>query len=189
MLGSGEVAAAHVIGIFTSGSEQGAAQVGVLLDEPGHLAAPKSKGVLPDQDLPVALVASADADRGNPALGSDLSCDITRHHFHHDAECPRRGQSRGVVEHPLGGLATSLHPIATQSVLALRGEADVTDDRDTTPGQLFDLRDHLDTPFEFYAVGASLLEEPNRGVIGLLRGALVGAEGKIADNHRAFHAP
>src|SRR3954453_12768388 len=72
VLGTGEGAGPHVLGVRLGSVEEYAGDVGVLLHEAGHLAGPQAERVLPDQDLAVGLVAGPDADGGDAELARDL---------------------------------------------------------------------------------------------------------------------
>src|SRR5580693_10060402 len=61
----GVVLAGDLGDVAVRGVEQGAADVGVALDEPREAAGGQACHVLPDHDLGVAVRARADADRGN----------------------------------------------------------------------------------------------------------------------------
>src|SRR5690242_21340391 len=68
VLGPGEGPALDVLVEGPRGTQQLTVESGVLLDEGGHPARPPAERVGPDQHLPVALGAGADADRGDHQL-------------------------------------------------------------------------------------------------------------------------
>ena len=82
MLGPREGPGLHVVGVRAGRVEEDAVHVGVLLHELRHPAGAQAEGVLPDQHLPVAAGAGADADRGDADgsghLGRDVAGEVTR---------------------------------------------------------------------------------------------------------------
>ena len=167
--------------------EEYAAYVGVLLDEASHPSTTQAESVLPDQHLGVAVHTRADADRRDGQLLGHLPGDVARNHLHHHCEGPGGLDGPGVVEQPLAGVATALDAVAAEGVLALRREPDVRHHRHSTLAEQLDLRHHLAAALELDRVCPALLHEPDRRVVGLLGGALVGAERKITDHQRALH--
>ena len=125
----GKSRSAHVGRERLGGVAERAPQVGVVLDEAREGAPAEPGHVLPDQHLPVAVDARADADGGDHQLGGHPLGDVGGHHLQHDREGARVLQGQGGAHQLVTGVAAALHPVAPELVLALRREADVRHDR------------------------------------------------------------
>ena len=67
---------------------------------------------------------------GISQLGGDPLGDVGRDHLQHDREGTGLLQGEGVADDLVAGVPAALHAVATEPVLALRGEAEVRHDRD-----------------------------------------------------------
>ena len=115
-------------------------QVGVLLDKTLHLAASPDQACLA-KPVPARRRSgsSANADGRDLEFTGHLARQITRNHLQHHAEGSGVFDGVRIVQQPLRIIATTLHSIAAELVLALWGEPDVAHDGDAGVGDLADL--------------------------------------------------
>ncbi|MNV21835.1 hypothetical protein D3C71_1127810 [compost metagenome] len=164
---------------------QQGAHVGVLLDEAWQASGSQSRHVLPDQHLGIAVDTGAYAHRGDGDRCRDFLGNLGRHHLDEQSEGAGSFEGEGGVDKLLAILAPSLHAVATELMLCLRGEAYVGHHRNTRAHQFFHLGQHPLVPLEFHGMGAAFLHEAHRSMKALLGGALIGAKGEIRYHQRA----
>ena len=145
---------------------------------------------MPDEHLPVAVGACADADRRDRERFRDPSGDRRRNGLEHERERASVLQGERVVaqlQRRFGG--APLRPEAAELRRRLRGQPDVRHHADVRLGDRADARDHASGALELDDVGAALLDEPDRARDRLLVRDLVRAERKVADDERAPRRP
>ena len=113
--------------------------------------------------------------------------DVAGHHLHHHGERAGVLDGVGVGEHPLGRVAAALDPVAAEGVLALRREADVGHHRDAALARRLIWGAISTPPSSFTQWARPSFMKRDAGGVGLLRRALVGAEGQVADDERALY--
>ncbi len=124
---------------------------------------------------------------GIVSVRGDLAGHVAGDHLHDDGEGAGLLDRPRVGEHPLGGVAPALDPVAAEGVLALRGEADVGHHRDAARGSACSITGTISTPpSSLTQCAPRLLHEADRGQVALLGGGLVGAEREVADHQRAL---
>jgi len=99
----------------------------------------------------------------------DVPGQLAGDHLEHDGDRAGLLEFDRVGKQPVGFVAPSLDAVPTERVLALRGEADVAEDRDARFGDLAHLVAHLAAALELDRVGEAFLHEPHGGVECLLR--------------------
>ena len=121
-----------------------------------------------------------------------LTCagELGRHDFENHRERAGLLHRLRVLHQAVRGLvAATLYPVAAERVDRLRGQADVSHDRDTCVHERLDLRQHAMAAFELDRLSPTLLHEAGCGLQRLSRRGLVAAERQVGDDDRALRAP
>ena len=139
-----------------------------------------------DEDLPVAIGAGADADRGDRHLGRDLGRQLARNAFEHDGERAGLGDRQGVV-HDLVGRA--LNFVGAQPADGLGAKADVAHHGNIGVGQGLDGGRHLAAPFELDGLAVRLLENSSGRLERLPRRDLIAEKRQVGDDERSPGRP
>ena len=90
--------------------------------------------------------------------------DLGGNHLEHDGKGTGGFQRLRIGEQPLGVVTAALDAIAAESVLTLRGEADVRHHRDAGVDDRLHLVGDLATAFELDGVRVTFLHEAHSGV-------------------------
>ena len=139
--------------------------------------------VVDDQHLAVAADARADADGGDGELPGDALGDLGRDALEHHRVGAGVLERAGVGDQPLGAaVLATLDLEAAQLVERLRGQADVTHDRDAARHQAPDQLGVLGAALELDRVSAALLDQASGRGQGRLDAGLVRHERHVADH-------
>ena len=137
-----------------------------------------------DQHLAVAVHARADADSGNREAGGDPGGHVFRDAFEHDRERAGLLDGLSVGEQSSRRLfVPPLQLIPPEDVDGLRGQAQVSDDRDAGGDQRLDLGANLRPTFELHR-RRSLLQEPPGVPQCVHRPRLIGEERQVHGDER-----
>src|SRR3954447_13150715 len=117
----GEITAADVGAVIAQRGGDGFAKVRVLASEFGRLRESKAEQIVNDEDLAVAIRASADADRGNTEFAGDPGGEVSRDRLKHDRESACGFHRAGVTKQLFGGVSGfALDAIAAERMERLR---------------------------------------------------------------------
>ena len=141
-----------------------ATQVGVLPNELGNASGSEPGPVGPDQELAVNVGAGADTDSRNRESGGDLCGDIRGHHLEYHGKSTGLLHRERVSHQGPGALAATLDDVPAQSVLTLRGEADVAHDGDTRRNNAPDLFSAAHATLQFDRVRVGLFHKTKSSV-------------------------
>src|SRR4051794_2528404 len=131
VVGLGEVTAADLVAVAGDRGDHLLVDVGVALDEFGHVAGGDAEQVVKDEDLAGGGGPGADADAGNLQLGDDRLGYRGWDRLDHDREAADRLQRQGILaelDRVLGGLALGF--VAAEGGGGLGSQADVAHYRD-----------------------------------------------------------
>src|SRR5437588_3630196 len=105
--------------------------------------------IVRDQNLAVAMVARANADRGNLQRARDLAGRFRTHDFGHDCECARFLHCQAIAHERFGfGLRAAFDFVAAFFTHTLRQHSDVAYERNPFRYDRLDLRDVTDAALE-----------------------------------------
>src|SRR3990172_8466929 len=159
-------------------------QACILFDEFRGKAIKEAEEIMGDEYLSIAAQAGPDSDGRDVELLRYPLRQSSRHRFEHQAKNPRFFQGKCVINQLFGcRTGPRLRAEAAKDIHALRGEAQVSHDRDAGGHNLAHGFGPVVAAFQFYGIHASLLKKAAGGRHGLLKRNLVGHEGHIADEH------
>lgn len=156
----GEGTGFHVLAVVGKGRGHLVAEIGVPFDEAGSLAVRESEHVMRYEDLAVAVGAGADADGGDVDRPGDQGADLSRDTFDNEGKGASLFHGKGILQKLFnGGMGFPLDLVATGLEDALRGEADMGENRDAVFGEAADGVGPELAALQFNPVGSGFPDE------------------------------
>ncbi|KND88105.1 Ubiquitin-like protein ATG12 [Tolypocladium ophioglossoides CBS 100239] len=176
--------ALDVVAVRLDGPFRLAPHVAILFDKLGEISAGRKVAdhVRLHEHLSGAARPGTDADRRDGQLPRHQRGNLGRHRLQHDAEAARLLHRERILEEPQRAVARlALHAEASQGVLPLGSEADVTEHGDAGRGDSADRRRHFLAALELDALDPPLLDGADRRAQRLLWRDFIRAHRQIAN--------
>ena len=189
LLLGGEGAVLHLAVVGPESAAHHGSHLGEALDELG-LPLSHAQHILPDQHLPVAAAAGADADGDDVQLPGDEGGQLGGHALQHHHKSPCFLDGQGILQDLPGSVfSLALDLEAPHGVAGLGGHPHVGAYRDAAGGDGPDPVADRRAPFQLHGVGAGLLHQPAGVGHRLLHGDLIAHKGHVHHHEGGLAGP